>query len=73
MTLGELIRMKRVYKGLTQWDLAGEANISLKSVQNAETDVYDTKWSTVSLIAKALELDLGDPNVCLEGVEVLQP
>ncbi|MCI9448877.1 MAG: helix-turn-helix transcriptional regulator [Clostridiales bacterium] len=72
MTLGETLRMKRVIKGLTQFDLASEAKISLRSVQNAEADAYDTKWSTISAIAKVLELNLGDLDACIEKSEDLQ-
>ena len=65
MSVGVLIRTWRVYRGMTQEQLAARAGVSKATVCNVETDATDPKVGTLSAIAEALDCTVGivlEPN-----------
>ena len=56
--LGERIRELRIKKGLSQEDLANEADIPLSQIGRIERGENNPTISTLFVIAKALEIPL---------------
>ena len=56
--LGTNIKVQRTKKGLTQEDVAADANISLVTMGNIETGKSPAKITTLAQIAEALDIDL---------------
>ena len=57
--LGARLRKLRKAKGLSQYALAKEANISREYINKLEAGRYDVTVGTLQLIAKALGVQVG--------------
>lgn len=60
ISFGKNVRKIRISKGLTQEQLADESNISQVQVARIESGKLNTSISTVSALAKALDVDEGE-------------
>ena len=63
---GRVIRERRIGKGWSLKKLAHICGMCEKSLELIELGDTDPKLSSVLKIALALELDLGELNVCIE-------
>ncbi|MBN1116011.1 MAG: helix-turn-helix domain-containing protein [Bacteroidales bacterium] len=57
MTIGELIKERRLQLGMTQEELANKTEISIRTIQRIENDEVDPRAYTLQVIAKALDID----------------
>jgi len=57
MTTGQLIKNLRIKKGMTQEELAGKTNLSVRTIQRIEKGKVDPRAYTLQIIAAALEVD----------------
>ena len=66
---GKLVRDKRERKGWTLRRAAEEFGLSDRGLEMIELGDSDPKLSNVLSIAQALEIDLGEMNVCKPKIE----
>lgn len=66
---GKLVRDKRERKGWTIRRAAEEVGLSDRGLEMIELGDSDPKLSNVLSIAQALEIDLGEMNVCKPEIE----
>lgn len=66
---GKLVRDKRERKGWTIRRAAEEVGLSDRGLEMIELGDSDPKLSNVLSIAQALEIDLGEINVCKPEIE----
>ena len=59
-TVGQNVRRLRKERDLLQEELAGRAGVSDQTIRNVEAGRYNTKLETLSKIAAALNVPLGD-------------
>lgn len=71
LTLGESLALARKAEGLTQGELAEEAGLSRATVANIESGGADPKVSTISELAKALEMSPAWLLMSEEDMEVI--
>ncbi len=57
MKIGDYIREKRLQKGMTQEELAGKCDITVRTIQRIENGEVDPRSYTLQVIASALEID----------------
>jgi transcriptional regulator with XRE-family HTH domain len=67
--LGEAIRQLRQKRGVTQEDLAHEADITTGTLSLIERGHANPTWSTVRKIARALSVSLGELGSLSEGLD----
>lgn len=68
--IGRFIRDKREYKHLTVAELAESSDTSITGLENIELGDADPKWSTLKRIFKALDINVGDLNICVYGKDL---
>ena len=66
---GKLVRDKRERKGWTIRRAAEEVGLSDRGLEMIELGDSDPKLSNVLSIAQALEIDLGEMNICKPEIE----
>ena len=66
---GKIVRDKRERKGWTIRRAAEEVGLSDRGLEMIELGDSDPKLSNVLSIAQALEIDLGEMNVCKPEIE----
>ena len=66
---GKIIRDKRERKGLTIKQVAELSGLSDRGLEMIELGDSDPKLSSVLNIAHALDMDLGEVNVCINEAE----
>jgi transcriptional regulator with XRE-family HTH domain len=59
-TLGVRLKQLREERGLTQEDLALNADITVSTLSRIERDAASPRWNTVNKIAEALDINLLD-------------
>ncbi len=57
LKLGSKVRYERVKKNLSQEELAELANLNMRSISMIERGVTDVKFTTLTKIAEALQVD----------------
>ena len=57
LKLGNKIRYERIRKKLSQEELAELANINMRSISTIECGITDIKFSTLTKIAEALQIE----------------
>jgi transcriptional regulator with XRE-family HTH domain len=57
MKIGNYIKEKRLQKGMTQEELAGKCDITVRTIQRIENGEVDPRSYTLQVIASALEID----------------
>lgn len=60
MTIGQTIHDARIRKGMTQEELAGKTDISIRTIQRIENGEVDPRSYTLLSIAKVLDIDYED-------------
>ena len=60
MTIGQLIKERRLQLGITQEELANNTEISIRTIQRIENDEVDPRAYTLQVIAKALDFDFSE-------------
>lgn len=60
MTIGQLIKERRLQLGITQEELANKTEISIRTIQRIENDEVDPRAYTLQVIAKALDFDFSE-------------
>ena len=69
MKTGEKIKELRINKSMTQEDLADKTDLSVRTIQRIENGEVDPRMYTLSVIAKALEIEVDEFN---ENSELLK-
>jgi transcriptional regulator with XRE-family HTH domain len=59
LKLGQKVKAERITKDLSQEKLAGRAGLNTRSISLLESGLRDIKFSTLSCIAQALEVEIG--------------
>lgn len=57
-TIGEIIKLARKKKGLSQEDLAEACKVNIRTIQRLEHNVSEPRGNTLSTICEVLELDI---------------
>lgn len=68
---GKIVRDKRERKGLTIKQVAELSGLSDRGLEMIELGDSDPKLSSVLNIANALDIDLGEVNICIPEVETV--
>lgn len=68
---GKIIRDKRERKGLTIKQVAELSGLSDRGLEMIELGDSDPKLSSVLNIAQALDIDLGEVNMCIHEIETV--
>lgn len=68
---GKIVRDKRERKGLTIKQVAELSGLSDRGLEMIELGDSDPKLSSVLNIAQALDIDLGEVNMCIHEIETV--
>ncbi len=68
---GKIVRDKRERKGLTIKQVAELSGLSDRGLEMIELGDSDPKLSSVLNIAQALDIDLGEVNMCIYEIETV--
>lgn len=68
---GKIVRDKRERKGLTIKQVAELSGLSDRGLEMIELGDSDPKLSSVLNIAQALDIDLGEVNMCIHEIEAV--
>jgi transcriptional regulator with XRE-family HTH domain len=58
--IGQALKRWRKLRGLSQWDLAHKSDVGYASIARIETGRQDPTVGTLSRLAGALSMDVGD-------------